>query len=246
MAVFMHITRQGIFALSLAGVFAMACSKKSESDGVADASATPSSNEVVVQVDVENVPVVPPIDVAVVAVEPRAFDPANYPGTTPRGEVLGGFSFVDSAGENFVIFTRDTKERDDHIYEATLHIHHVAKLNDEVRTVRTYIERVADCEFDVILNPFFGDWSVTDVNQDGVGEASFAYRVGCVSDISPVGHKAFVTQGGEKYVLRGVSRLEFPGMEPEGGTYTADTMPDVFLMKAKEVWELTVASSHHE
>lgn len=109
----MHITRQGIFALSLAGVFAMACSKKSESDGVADASATSSLSEVVVEGNVENVPVVPPIDVAVVAVEPRAFDPANYPGTTPRGEVLGGFSFVDSAGENFVIFSRETKERDE-------------------------------------------------------------------------------------------------------------------------------------
>lgn len=178
-------------------------------------------------------------DPQVDAVRVLPFDAGRYPATKPRGEILGGVSFLDLAGENFVIFTRDDKERDDHIYESTLYIHHVARKDGVVSTVRTYVERVANCDFDVVLTPYFGDWSVSDQDKDIYGEFSFAYRVGCISDVSPVGHKTFVTESGEKYVLRGLSAIAYPGEPTQGGTYTADVMPEAFRQMAKDIWTLT-------
>lgn len=172
-------------------------------------------------------------------VYPIAFDARAFPAARPPGEVLGGFAFHDTVGDNYVIFAREDRGSDDRFSSSVLRIKHVVKSDSGVREVRMYTERVDDCDLDIFLEPQFGDWSVSDVDQNGVGEASFAYSVACVSDVSPLGHKAFVTEGGQKYVLRGIQRVKYPDSEPEGGTYKADTMPAAFMEKAREVWELT-------
>lgn len=171
------------------------------------------------------------------------FDQSKFPTDLPPGEVLGGFAFNDSAGENHVVFTLvETGSHDEgskQLPSSVLRIKHVASQNDTVTTVRSYTERIENCEFDIILEPFFGEWSVSDVDQNGIGEASFAYTAVCVSDVSPLTHKAFVTEAGQKYTLRGRTYLQIPDEQPEGGEYTSEKMPPAFLTKAQQVWELT-------
>ncbi len=168
------------------------------------------------------------------------FHDNRFPGKLPPGEVLGGFAFMDTVGENFVVFTRTETVNKDDIRSNVLRIKHVVqKADGTVTELRSYTERVDGCDFDVMLDPFFGDWSVSDVDNNGIGEASFAYTADCVSDVSPLNFKVFVTEGGEKYVLRGRSYRQFPDEEPHGGEYTADKMPPAFLTKAKQVWETT-------
>lgn len=172
-------------------------------------------------------------------VHPLPFDERRFRAEQPPGRLLGGFAFGDSAGNNYVVFTRQDRTKDEHVYHSTLHIRHIADKDGVVSVVRTYVERIADCDFDVILEPMFGDWSISDLNGNGIGEASFAYTADCVSDVSPRKHKVFVTEGGEKYVLRGHTELREPSSRPLGGDYTADSMPPIFLDKAKDVWNRT-------
>ena len=173
-------------------------------------------------------------------VEIAVFDLKEFPGEAPTGESLGGFAFVDAAGKNFVAFSREALDAGDEP-GAVLHIEHVAqKEGGELRKVRSYVEKIASCDADIILEPRFGDWSVSDIDADGIGEASFAYTASCTSDISPNPHKAFITEGGEKYVLRGNTSVKpGPGAEVIGGEYEADEMPPAFLKKATAVWDDT-------
>jgi hypothetical protein len=191
-----------------------------------------------------------PVD-QVVEVRAVEFDKAAFPAPLPKGEVLGGIAFTDAAGENFLAFSQEIiavkpQKQDGDLLEpavttTVLHIKHVAKKDDAVKEVRSYVERIEECEYDTILEPKFGEWSVTDLDADGVGEASFAYTAGCTSDISPLPHKAFVTEGGEKHVLRGHTAVKPGGLDDEiiGGEYKADKMDEAFMKKATAVWERT-------
>lgn len=179
-------------------------------------------------------------DPAPIKVRSIEFDPARYPlQQLPPGDILGDLAFIDASGENHVVFTRTELSRDEHVYTSVLRIKHVVRQNDTVNEVRTYTERIDDCEFDVVLEPKFGEWSISDVDNDGIGELSMGYTADCISDISPLIHKVLVTEGGEKYALRGQTYLEFPGMAVEGGKYIADEMPPAFLQQARQVWERT-------
>jgi hypothetical protein len=172
-------------------------------------------------------------------VEPLEYDDKMFPGELPAGEPLGGFAFRDTAGDNFVAFSRDETTAKNGALASVLHIKHVVKNGDDVKEVRAYREVIEACEFDIILDPKFGKWSVTDLDADGVGEANFAYTHACTSDVSPNGHKVFVTEGGEKYVLRGVTSIEFAPGQIEGGEFDADDMPDEFREHADMVWQET-------
>lgn len=168
------------------------------------------------------------------------FDDKALTGALPAGELVGGFGFVDGVGDNFVAFSKEDVEREGAPNPLILHVKHVVREGDTFREVRAYREVVEDCEFDVVLEPFYGSWSVTDLDHDGVGEATFAYTVECVSDVSPLTHKVFVTEGGEKYVLRGTTKVR-PGKDAEtmGGEYEADEMPTTFRAHAREIWNET-------
>lgn len=182
-----------------------------------------------------------PTDSSDKKVEVRAipFDALQFPSELPKGRVDGGLAFIDQAGVNHVVFTLDVPFSRDHIRSTTLHIKHVVENDGVAREVRSYIERIHDCDFDVIVKPYYGEWSISDIDNNGIGEVSFAYTADCVSDISPFVHKAFITEGGKKYALRGFTVRHYPDDYVEGGSYTADTMPPLFLKKVKKVWHRT-------
>lgn len=167
------------------------------------------------------------------------FDAQEFPSELPNGHVDGGIAFIDSAGVNYVVFTLDAPLTREHIRRTTLHIKHVVDDNGVTREVRSYVERIDDCDFDVIVKPYYGEWSITDVNNNGIAEVSFAYTADCVADISPFAHKALITEAGEKYALRGFTFRQYPDGFSEGGSYKADTMPPLFLKKVKKVWHRT-------
>lgn len=183
----------------------------------------------------------------IVTVRPIPFARSDYPAPLPSGAWMGGFAFLDRNGTNYVVFTRQDKGDLDHIRDSTLTIAHVVQRDDQVRDIRHYKERIHDCDFDIILTPLFGDWSVSDVNHNGIGEANFAYTAACVSDVSPLPHKVFITEDGDKYVLRGETQLPaVMGDDDIGGSYIADTMPADFLRKAEAIWRMTALAPPYE
>lgn len=178
-------------------------------------------------------------------VRSHTFDIEKVQDHIQTGDVAGGFAFVDTAGTNYVIFTTSVSELEDDAATGTLRIRHLVVTSDATRTVRDYVEFVRDCPFDIVLEPKWGDWSVSDVDDDGIAETSFAYSAACVSDVSPVTHKVIVAEGGQEYALRGETYLRLPnnGDIVEGGAFRADPMPTPFREAAVRVWEATAYRS---
>ncbi len=170
-----------------------------------------------------------------VKVEPAKFDEKAFPGDLPEGKLQGGIAFVDSYGTNHVAFTRQDTEK-----ETVLHVKHVVQDGDEVREVRADKEVIGFCEFDIVFEVKHGEWSVTDLDEDGVGEATFAYTTDCTSDISPNKHTVMVTEGGKGFALRGATSVQIDDEGTiQGGEFKADEMEEAFAAHGKKVWDET-------
>jgi len=154
-----------------------------------------------------------------------------------KGEVAAVIGFRDKHGINAVVFERTGPNETSQL----MTIRHALQEGDGSWTdVRAFKELVSDCEFDITLRPELGDWSVTDLDGDGLGEVTFAYSAGCRSDVSPVAHKVLMTEDGEKYALRGQTKIEDMGGEFKAGPEFAQA-PEGFEAHAKSAWAKTVA-----
>lgn len=152
------------------------------------------------------------------------------------GKVEQVLGWRDKYGTNAVVITSNTQKSGGGLLLAK----HARQEGDgswsEVRELRELVE---SCEFDLVLAPRAEtSWSITDLDKDGIGEATFAWTADCTSDVSPNMHKVLLIEDGEKYVLRGVTQVE--GM---GGEFKADAAfdraPAAFRAHAEKVWETT-------
>lgn len=157
-----------------------------------------------------------------------------------KGAIQAVLKWQDKYGINALVFARTESKGKGEARSAMLTVTHALQEGDASwKTVRVFKERVDDCPFDIELTPEVGAWSVTDLDKDGLGEATFAYSAGCRSDVSPVTHKVLQTEDGKKYALRGQTRVE-----GEGGVFKADTSykdeGKAFRAHAEMVWKETV------
>jgi hypothetical protein len=102
------------------------------------------------------------------------------------------------------------------------------------------------CDYDNVTGFAEGSLQITDVDGDGVGEITFAYRVGCVSDMSPVTLKLLVLEGGEKYIIRGTTVIDFGDGDRVGGDKNVDASlkkaPAAIREHADAQWARVVTS----
>jgi len=179
---------------------------------------------------------------APVTVKALPFAPNAAAGFKAPGKLIGGLRWTDRNGENVLAFWRGESQRrvgDETRLSAILHARHYAA-NKLLREVKDLVER---CEFDLTLAIVDGSAQVTDLDKDGIGEATFAYKLGCRSDVSPLAMKLLVLEGGAKHILRGETRVDVGGGEHMGGTYKVDASfarAPAFLAHAKKVWQAVV------
>ena len=173
----------------------------------------------------------------------------DFGGKAPEGAEVNGklqfaFGWTDKHGTNAIVAgIKESKGKSEDGKTHLLVIDHLNQEGDGSWTqVRRFRELVEDCQFDVHMAAMQGDWSITDLDKDGLGEATVAWRAGCTSDVSPDPHKVLLTENGEKYILRGQSKVD--GM---GGDYKADAAfkkgPEEFLKHTKMVWDKTASKS---
>jgi hypothetical protein len=136
--------------------------------------------------------------------------------TAAELELVRAIGWDDSLGSNRVTFAQRDRGNG-----RALVVEHTLTAKHATRVVRTVKDQVEECEFDVIAQFLPASVTVTDVNRNGIGEVSFAYRVDCVSDVSPVTQKLLVLESGKKHILRGTSRV-FDGVEATGGGFKAE------------------------
>jgi hypothetical protein len=157
------------------------------------------------------------------------------------GKVVKAISFSDKNGENFVVFAKQTVKKKDQVNSAYLTVEHVAHPDGVRKSLRTVRDKDEDCDLDQTLEFREGALSVTDLDNDGIGEVTFAYVVSCKSDVSPDTLKLLMIENGDKYILRGSSRVD--GV---GGEYKIDPSfnagPPAFLEHAKKQWKKVKAA----
>ncbi|TNF38265.1 MAG: hypothetical protein EP329_00970 [Deltaproteobacteria bacterium] len=165
--------------------------------------------------------------------------------TPPKGakhEVLRVMRWEERDGPRFAVFATVGKvgRKDDTKYESR--VLYVTTFSESAQTftqIRAIKEVSSPCELDLEARFIASSIRLTDLDDDGVGELTFAYVTGCGGDVSPTTLKLLMLEGDDKYALRGVTEVD-PGTGTyEGGIYKPDfkKAPKAFLAYAKKVWD---------
>ena len=157
-----------------------------------------------------------------------------------KGKPVMGASWEDGNGENVIVITEtEVTEKPGGIgtqLSKELYGYHYIMNGDEAEELWKIQDFVKECEFDLTLEYLPESLTITDLNDNGIAESTFLYRLTCKSDVSPDDMKLMMHEGKNKYALRGYN--EVTGI---GGDYTVDKAfndaPDSFLDYAKKEWE---------
>lgn len=174
-------------------------------------------------------------------VERLSFGDELPEGVERNGELITGLRWADKSGEHILVFHHEERAHGEELLRGD----HLRAADGEWSLVEDYKELAKDCDgADLTMDPIIGPWSVTDLDEDGHAEVTFAWQVGCRTDVSPVTHKVLMIEEGEKYGLRGTSTVRVGKDEWDGGSLkVGEAFEDAnaeFLTHAKEVWRKTV------
>jgi len=204
---------------------------------------TEQSNSVNKDSDVERKPA------AITEVEMLVFDKSNLPPAIKYdGNVVTGKRWNDKNGENILILTKtNLKEKkvrksgyEETDLECELYGYHYVSSGGSYSLLWKIQDFVKECWFDLTLDFIPGSLSITDLNEDGIAESTFLYKMSCRSDVSPSELKLMMHENDVKYALRGEMLIKMEGFTA-GGNYKVDksfdSAPDGFLDYAKSQWK---------
>jgi len=165
------------------------------------------------------------------------------------GSIDAAYFFADKNGINYVLFSSKSVRGKpgpdgDPMQGALLYVDHwVLPAGGKAKSLRAVKDLVEDCAWSLTSRTHDDAFGVTDLDNDGTAEITFAYELGCRSDVSPNTLKLIVLENGTKYILRGTTRIE----GDVGGDFTPDPVearwPKKFLEHAKDVWTSTADDS---
>lgn len=149
-----------------------------------------------------------------------------------NGKIVGKKFWKDTNGENIVLFTKQMHE---------LFVYHYSINGDDIKLLRkVYDFSEKGCEYDLFADFVSNATTVTDLDNNNLGEITFAYKLACISDLSPIGLKLLVLENGNKYIIRGNTQINM-GKETIGGDKNIDPSfekaPASFLQHANKIWE---------
>jgi hypothetical protein len=147
----------------------------------------------------------------------ESFDPDAYEKSRPAltgqdGVTAGGARWIDRKGKNVLALVWQVEDGNKRLWA----FHYID--GDKPRLVRKVQDKEENCEFDNMAGFVAGSVGATDLDGDGIGEVTFAYDLGCVSDVSPTPRKLLLLEDGQKWILRGLARAA----DGAGGTFKPD------------------------
>jgi len=168
---------------------------------------------------------------------------ANY-----EGEAKEIINWTDKNGENYFIITKveeyvskkgtDQYENDERT--SFLYAYHYIKNGNSIKLSRKITDFVKACEFDIVLFYEKESIEVTDLDEDGIFEVSFIYKLSCTSDLSPFDMKLMLLEDGNKYPIRGTTEVNYGDDYIEKGTKKNgaefNTAPTAFKKFAEKQW----------
>lgn len=167
------------------------------------------------------------------------------------GVVDFGVQWRDRAGEHLVVASKHV-ERADAKNAGVLMLKRWIKGTSQEemgdvswRLSQEYKAPIDPCPFELTLGTLRGPWTLSDLNDDGVAELTFAWRYGCRADASPNTHEVILLNNTSLYALRGTSKVIGVGGEVGGEGVPAANFADDprFLAHAELVWAKTVSDN---
>jgi hypothetical protein len=158
------------------------------------------------------------------------FDKKNIPvKDIIKGNVQDGASWQDKDGEQMVILTQTENVIGNGTQKQSLYAYCFIKSPAGWQKKWQVQDDITDCEFDALCEHIPGTLAVTDLDSNNIAEASFIYKLGCRSDVSPDGKKLIMYEGTNKYAIRGNTIIIF---KQSGEKYGGDKRIDAAFTKA--------------
>ncbi|MEL6658937.1 MAG: hypothetical protein AAFR36_20925, partial [Bacteroidota bacterium] len=155
-----------------------------------------------------------------------------------EGELRTQKCWLDAKGENIVLFSG---QEDLAKGEATVYAYHYLLNDGQATLLKDLNATVDDCaDADLFLDFNEQAFAITDLDEDNIGEITFAYRTACVTDVSPHDLVLHLFENGQDYSLVGNTNVRVGAEERMGGDVSEtyfDSAPASFLTHANEVWE---------
>jgi hypothetical protein len=157
-----------------------------------------------------------------------------------EGEIVASAGFTDLDGKNIVLITESEQSSgNDATAGKSLFGYHFIGDN-ESQLLWKIQDFIRDCEVDVTLEYIENSLSVSDIDEDGIGESTFLYKLSCKGDVSPDDLKLLMHEGDKKYAIRGSMDLDVTGYGLEKGVMNIDASfnnaPSGFKDFAVERW----------
>lgn len=136
--------------------------------------------------------------------------------------------FEDKNGKNYLIATTLQNRSDEWASKAILVQHYIEKSNKKLVLIRQITDKEDHCELDNDLQFLTESLRITDLDKNDYAEITFLYKVGCRSDVSPIGLKLIVIENGNKAGVRGKT-------QPRGFGFPKEKIADAAFKKLSKV-----------
>jgi hypothetical protein len=156
--------------------------------------------------------------------------------------MLDAYTWEDENGTNYFIRTiseidiaypeTDGEEKNSQYLYA---YHYTKNAGGEFNLLKETIDFVKDCEFDILVSHELDAISLTDIDENKIAEITFIYRTSCTSDVSPSTQKLIMLENGNKYPMRGTTRVMEMGGEFQVGE-EFESAPEGFQAHAEKIW----------
>lgn len=162
-------------------------------------------------------------------------------GVTVDGKVVAGATFTDSTGDNVLLLTEVARHpgKNEDEQSAELYGYQFVNAGGAWKQVWKIQDFVKDCPVDITCSHLTDSVRISDIDQDGLAETLFAYRLACRGDVSPPDQKVLMHEGETKYALRGTAGQSAPGVKVKGKYEpdpAFDKAPAGFLDAAISTW----------
>jgi hypothetical protein len=142
------------------------------------------------------------------------FDPRNLPDQAVyRGKVVASAHWYDGYGDNLLLLTETgafrspTAGQSDDTQDAELYGYLYVRTGTDWHLLWKLYDFEKDCPLDLSVEFLPKSLTVTDLDDDGIAETTFLYKLACRSDVSPARLKLMMREGETKYAIRGSMRL---------------------------------------
>jgi hypothetical protein len=169
-----------------------------------------------------------------------------------KGDFLYGKRWEDKNGDNVLIFTlkevfkkwKDADYEDMGDFTRYLKAYHFASADKQnyklMRLIQDFNQNPCGSPPFLLEGDFYKESiSITDLDEDNLGEATFMYYFNCASEINPRTVKLMLIEDGEKYAIRGNEYIKeyYPesGKKEFGSEFSK--APASFKSHASKVWE---------